>query len=419
MSDQLPELRTRVPGPASRAAADRLALAECPEVTSLSPVPVFWERGAGANVYDVDGNRLVDLSGGFGAAVLGYAHPALAQAVSAQAAALQHALGDVCPARVKLELLEALARVLPGDLGGAILSSSGSDAVESALKTALIATGRPGVLAFEGAYHGLSLGALDATHDARFRAPFAERLAGRTRFVRYGDAAAARAALRSDAQIGAILVEPVQGRGGLVIPPAGFLAQLRALADEHGALLIADEVYTGMGRTGRWLACQWEGVLPDVVCLGKALGGGLPISACAGRERVMRAWPAARGEALHTSTHLGNPLGCAAALAVVRALEGERLLERAQELGAHWLAELRAELAGCAGVRDVRGRGLLIGIELDGPERAERTLRRLLEEGWIALAEGPRADVLALSPPLTIARALLEAATRALGKALR
>jgi len=176
IGQELPRITAPVPGPRSRALAERLRAVENPEVTFLGePPPIFWERGAGANVWDADGNRYVDLLAGFGAAVIGYAQPALEAAVAAQVGRLQHAMGDVYPAERKLELLEALARVLPGGLGAAILSSSGSDAVESALKTALVATGRPGVVAFEGAYHGLGLGALDATHRADFRAPFEAR----------------------------------------------------------------------------------------------------------------------------------------------------------------------------------------------------------------------------------------------------
>ncbi len=415
---ELPLIVGAVPGPRSRALAQRLSRVENAEVTFLGePGPIFWSRGAGVNVLDADGNRFVDLLAGFGAAVLGYAHPALAEALAAQAMKLQHAMGDVYPAEQKLELLEALGRVLPGGLGGAILSGSGSDAVESALKTALIATGRPGVIAFEGAYHGLGLGALDATHRADFRAPFAGRLAGRTRFVPYGDADATRAAAR-EIDAGAILFEPSQGRGGLVFPPRGFVATLREVADEVGALLIADEVYTGIGRTGRWLACEHEGVVPDVVALGKALGGGLPLSACVGRPEIMRRWPASRGEALHTSTHLGNPIACAAGLTVLRVLERDTLVKSAEEIGARWLARLRGLLARSPHVREVRGRGLLLAIELDDAIFARACVTRLLGAGWITLGEGPEGRTLALTPPLVIAEPVLDAAADALAQVL-
>jgi 4-aminobutyrate aminotransferase/(S)-3-amino-2-methylpropionate transaminase len=255
LADALPEILTAVPGPRSRALAARLARVECPEVTCLTEPPVFWERGSGANIIDVDGNRFVDLLAGFGVMSLGYAHPELTKAITTQAATLPHAMGDVYPAGVKVELLEALDRVLPGDLGAAILSTSGSDAVESALKTALRVTGRPTVVAFEHAYHGLGLGALDVTHREHFRAPFTSRLPGQTRFVPFGDADAVREAVR-DGSVGAILFEPIQGRGGLRFPPPGFLGELRRIADASGVLLIADEVYTGLGRTGHWLAAS-------------------------------------------------------------------------------------------------------------------------------------------------------------------
>ena len=418
IGQEQPRIVTGVPGPRSRSLAHRLAAVENAEVTCLAePPPIFWSRGAGVNVLDADGNRYVDLLAGFGAAVLGYAHPEVTAALVAQAGELQHAMGDVYPAELKVELLEALVRILPGGLGGVILSGSGSDAVESALKTALIATGRPGVVAFEGAYHGLGLGALDTTHRVDFRAAFRARLAEKTRFVRWGDADAARRAAR-ESDAGAILFEPIQGRGGLVFPPAGFVAALREIADETGALLIADEVYTGMGRTGRWLACEHEGVVPDVVALGKGLGGGLPLSACAGRPEVMQAWPASRGEALHTSTHLGNPLICAAGLAVLRVLETESLVKRADEIGARWLAILRTRLAGSPHVREVRGRGLLVAVELDDAVFARTVVGRLLRAGWITLGEGADGRTLALTPPLVIAETLLDAAAETLAEML-
>src|SRR5258707_11017857 len=169
--------------------------------------------------------------------------------------------------------------------------------------------------------------------------------------------------------VGAFLFEPIQGRAGLVSPPRGFLAELRGIADEVGALLVADEVYTGLGRTGRWLACEHEGVAPDVVALGKALGGGFPISACVGRPEVMRRWPSSQGEALHTSTHLGNPLGCAAALAVLHTLERDGLVQRADAVGARWLALLGKRIGGDAPRRRVRGGGLVLA---PGPGRGGR-----------------------------------------------
>jgi 4-aminobutyrate aminotransferase/(S)-3-amino-2-methylpropionate transaminase len=171
-----------------------------------------------------------------------------------------------------------------------------------------------------------------------------------------------------------------------------------------------DEIYTGLGRTGRWLACEEEGIVPDLITLGKGLGGGFPISACVGRSEIMQKWGPSTGEAIHTSTHLGNPLGCALALKVLEVLARDRLLERARHLGKHALERLERELRPCPGVRDVRGRGLLLGIELDQPARAARVVREALSSGWILLAEGPDARVLSLTPPLTISESLLERA---------
>jgi 4-aminobutyrate aminotransferase/(S)-3-amino-2-methylpropionate transaminase len=318
----------------------------------------------------------------------------------------------VHPPAPKVELLEALVRRFPG--GGparAMLASSGSDAVEIALETVLLATGRPGVVAFEGAYHGLSLGALDANGRASFREPFAARLPGATVFARYGDADdALRAGRASRVPVGAVLVEPVQGRGGERVPTRGFLPALRALCDREGWLLVADEVYTGCGRTGRWFACEHEGVVPDLLCVGKGLASGMPISACVGRAGVMDAWPASRGEALHTQTFLGHPPSCAAALASLAVLEEEKLVEASAELGAFALARLRAALASHPGVREARGLGLLLGIECARPEVAARACQRALERGVIVLASGEDGRVLSVTPPLVIERDALAAA---------
>ncbi len=394
-----------MPGPRSRALAARLAQVESRNVTCLSPEPpIFWERAAASNVWDADGNRFVDLGAGFGVAAAGHAHPRIASAVAQQSSTLMHAMGDVHPAAVKVELLEALVRRFPG--GGparAVLGSSGSDAVEAALKTAQLATGRAGVVAFEGAYHGLTFGALDATWRALFREPFHARLPHATAFARWPDARdVLRAAATCREPVGAVLVEPIQGRGGERIPPAGFLRELRALCDERGWLLIADEVYTGLGRTGRWFACEHEDVVPDLLCVGKALASGMPISACIGRAAVMDAWPASEGEALHTQTFLGHPPACAAALACLAVIAEEKLVERAQESGALALERLRAGLEGRAGIADVRGRGLLLGVELDTTERTLAAWHGALRGGVIVLPAGDDSRVLSITPPLTI-----------------
>ncbi|HEX6589080.1 MAG TPA: aspartate aminotransferase family protein, partial [Longimicrobiales bacterium] len=333
---QLPELAGTPPGPRSRELGARLRRVESRNITLVADDwPIFWEEARGANVRDADGNVYVDLTGGFGVAAAGHAAPQVADAIARQAARLPHGLGDVHPSRVKVELLERLAELAPPGLDTTILGTTGAEAVEASLKTALLATGRAGVIAFRNGYHGLSIGALAATDRPESADPFGARIGRRARLAPYPDAARPATARESidavraivdetrgtEHAIGAIVVEAIQGRGGIVVPPADFLPSLRAVCDDAGALLVVDEIYTGLGRTGRWFACEHVGVVPDIVTVGKALSGALPISAAIGRADVMRAWPESRGEALHTSTFLGNPVGCAAALAQLRLIE--------------------------------------------------------------------------------------------------
>jgi 4-aminobutyrate aminotransferase/(S)-3-amino-2-methylpropionate transaminase len=391
-------------------------------VTCLAPIaPIFWERASGANVWDVDGNRFVDLGGGFGVANVGHGHPRVIEAISSQSGRLLHAMGDVHPAGVKVALLEALVARFPGgEPARAVLGSSGTDAVESALKTAMIATGRCGVMAFEGAYHGLGLGALDAAWRPFFKEPFEGRLPRCTVFARYGDADdVVRAAAESAQPVGAVLVEPIQGRGGERVPPRGFLQKLRRRCDTEGWLLIADEVYTGFGRTGRWFACDHESVVPDLLCVAKGLASGMPISACMGRAAVMDAWPASEGEALHTQTFLGHPPGCAAALASLAVLEEEKLVAGAAENGAAALEFLRAALGREARVADIRGLGLMIGIECDRSETTARACSAALSRGVIFLPSGDDARVISNTPPLCIERDALIAALEILAECIR
>jgi 4-aminobutyrate aminotransferase-like enzyme len=291
--------------------------------------------------------------------------------------------------------------------------------VEAALKTAVVATGRAGVVAFDGAYHGLTMGALDVTHRPYFRKPFAARLPGTTAFASYGDAAdVERAARACPAPVGAVIVEPLQGRGGERVPPRGFLRALRALCDARGWLLIADEVYTGCGRTGRWFACEHEDVVPDLLCVAKGLASGMPISACLGREEVMSAWPPSAGEARHTQTFLGHPPACAAALASLAVIAEEKLVERADELGRVALDLLERVVGRHPGVADVRGLGLMIGIECDGPGRTARAVHAALGRGLILLPSGEDGRVLSVTPPLCIGRDALLASLRTLAECL-
>jgi 4-aminobutyrate aminotransferase / (S)-3-amino-2-methylpropionate transaminase / 5-aminovalerate transaminase len=379
------------------------------------PSGIVYATASGSNVTDVDRNRYVDLAGGFGALLLGHLHPAIKRVLLLQSERLLQALGDLYPADAKIALLERLTRLYPEPHAKGILAQSGSDAVSAALKTAKLATGKPGVLAFNASYHGLGYGPLAACGlRESYRAPFADELNPHVSFVPYPASAdmvdeilaSCRARLRQG-DVGALLIEPVLGRGGVVAPPSGFLADLRSLAREQGALFIADEVWTGLGRAGSWLSTLAEGVTPDLICLGKGLGGGLPISALIGSDAVMQSWRR-EAEVVHTATFAGAPLAASAAIATLDVLSREKLPQRAADLGARYAAELRSALAGSPHVRDVRGRGFMLGIDLgERPGAASLLMKTLLRAGYITSTGGGRREVLVLTPALNIDEGVL------------
>ncbi|HET6896584.1 MAG TPA: aspartate aminotransferase family protein [Candidatus Baltobacteraceae bacterium] len=420
---ELEEIRTPVPGPRSRELTPLLRSYESRNVTFVdSDFPIFWESASGATVTDVDGNRYIDLTGAFGVANTGHSNPYVAAAISDQAVRLMHGMGDVHPTEVKVQLLETLARITPGDLGKTFLASTGAEAVEAALKTAMLATGKSAFAAYRGAYHGLSLGTLEVSGIDKFRAPFAQFVPQRTLFLEYPQAnhlAAdegansaldeAKRALSARDDIAALIIEPLQGRGGCIVPPKGYLKGLREICDSLGILLIADEIYTGFGRTGSLFACEHEGLVPDILCIGKAMANGFPISATVARPSIMDVWPESPGEALHTSTYLGNPMACAAALANLGEIERMQLPQRARQLGLMLGARLDA-LRAHENVVAVRGRGLMWGIEFTETSAAARVVREALKAGVILLQAGPQGNVISITPPLVISqRQLLRA----------
>ncbi len=439
----LPKMEVEPPGPVSRQMADHLALSEPRSVTYRGDdSPVFWSEAKGANVRDADGNIYVDLTGAFGVAAAGHGHPRIVEAIGLQARSLIHGMGDVHPSRLKVSLLERLCALSPWKESRGILASAGSEAVEIALKTAQLATGRGGVIAFVGGYHGLTLGALSTTARKDFRAPFLDRLPDSVSFVPFPDpredveeertrclAALDEAfADESDrgASPGAVIVEPIQGRAGVLIPPKGFLSEVAERTREVGAVLIFDEIFTGFGRTGSVFAFQDEGVVPDVICLGKALGGGLPLSCCLGSLEVMDAWPTSKGEALHTSTFLGHPLSCAASLAFLEILEEEKLADRARKEGARFQSALFEALDGSAKLTQVRGRGMFIGVELTnnptpGGRRGPATelAASVLGEGLFVLPAGEQGEVVEITPPLTISREQLDWSIEVIARGVR
>lgn len=406
-----PALRTAVPGPIGAGWIDVLAAHECPAITArrarraertgVEQDPIVWERALGSNVWDPDGNRFVDLTGGFGVASAGHANPFVMDRVRAQLDRLVHGLGDAFPGLPRIRLAQALARILPGDLSQLIFANGGAEAVDAALKTAVVATRRSRVIAFEGGYHGLTLGVLPASHYREgFRAPFRALTGDFARFRPYGEPLT----LDSADPPAAVLVEAIQGRGGERVAPPGWLASLRAECDRVGALLIFDEIFTGFGRTGDLFAsgsAAADGVVPDLITLGKGMTSGFPLSACVGTADVMGRWGSSDGEALHTSTFLGHPVGCAAGLAVVDLFEHEGLLERGQELGAlmgSTLTELAVVHPAVFGA--VRGRGAMRGLEV--LVDAMTLCRRMLALGYLVLPAGLDGEVLSFSPPLTM-----------------
>ncbi len=402
-ADLLPHLLTSIPGPRSRELAQRLRRAESPNITYIAPdFPIFWDRAEGCLVWDVDGNRFLDVTSAFGVASVGHSHPKVVAAIKAQSNKLLHGMGDVHPSEVKVRLCERIAELVPLPDAQVILGQNGGDAVEAALKTAMLATGRPGLLAFEGGYHGLTYGALDATARADFRAPFRAQMGGFTRHLPYGCPLEQVRVHLAAYQPGAVLAEPIQGRGGIIVPPSGWLRGLREICTETKTLLILDEIFTGWGRTGDWFACQFDGVTPDILCAGKAMGGGLPISACVASASLLSVWGELQGEALHTSTFLGNPLACAAALAALDVLEQENLPARASAEGANWIAGM-GELAALypRQIAAVRGRGLMLGLEMASPALSLSLVPAALRAGLILLPAGD-GRVLEFVPPLVI-----------------
>ena len=332
---------------------------------------MIWAKAEGCRVTLADGRELLDLTGGFGVAALGHRNPRILAAWSEQP--VVHALGDLADAEVTLRLREALPRT-------AKLGVTGEDAVEIALRTALLATGRPGIVAFDGAYHGTGLLALAATGFERFREPFAAWLPGPVYRYAYGEDPGPL-----PADTACVIVEPVQGRAGSVVPPDGFLAMLRARCDEAGALLVVDAIYAGLGRVGE----MWPGEeVADVLCIGKALGGGLPISAALFyRDGLAELWELGP-EDVYTHTHAGNPLACAAALVVLD--EVPKLLGRVVTAGKRFEAE------------GWHGRGLLRARAGDWNDALER--------GVLVVPAGLDGSLIQATPPLTISDAELDEA---------
>ncbi len=366
--------------------------------------PLTLVRGLGSTVWDDAGRAYLDATSGQGVALVGHSHPKVVRAVSEQAATL-----ITCPEIFsndrRAELYETLSALLPPGFDRFFLCNSGAEANEAALKLARQITGRSGIVAVKRGFHGRTLGALALTWNAKYRESFQSWLPDVTH-IAPNDLDAAQAAITEGTA--AVIFEAVQGEGGVHALDADYLHELRRLCSERGALLIADEIQAGLGRTGRWFGFEHAGVTPDIVTLGKGLAGGVPMGAAVWRGALGAFEPGAHG-----STFGGNPLACAAAIASLGVLRDEHLPERAAQIGAHLAGELRARHL--PQVREVRGLGLMIGLELRG--RVTPTLKALQERGVLALPAG--LNVLRLLPPLVITDAEAETLVAAVSEVLQ
>jgi len=378
---------------------------------------IVLAQAKGHNVIDVDSNRYVDLACGFGSLLLGHNHESIERALSMQGPRLIQGLGDVYPSDAKIGLLERLARFHWDPEAQVILGQSGADAVTAAIKSAVLHTKRSALVAFGGAYHGLSYGALSVTNlRSGYRDPFEDHLPKDVTWIDYpaqeSDLEPCLTALKQrlkSGDVAAVIVEPILGRGGVIVPPAGFLSGLKKLAHQAGTLVISDEIWTGLGRTGAWLAGNIEeDYQPDLICLGKGLGGGLPISAAVGHHEVMGSW-SQEPEVVHTSTFAGAPLACTAALCTLDVLGRKKWVENADTVGNAWIQDLQRLMKGSA-LGESRGRGFMIGMDAGSiPGGAAALQRALLERGFITTTGGGKRDVLVLTPALNISHDLLMA----------
>ena len=412
------------------------------------------ERGEGSWLIDRDGERWLDYTSGIGVVTTGHAHPKVAAAIAAQATKLIHGQQNIVYHEPGLRLHDRLSRVLDGGPWGVFLSNSGSEAVEAAVKLARRATKRRVILTFRGGYHGRTAQTMAMTtaknvyrghfeplpgsvYSTAFPSCFRAPVAARDASAAGNSGSCAGCSCRwedewdltlhtiADAEdVAAVIVEPILGEGGYVVPPAGFLPRLRELTRERGILLIADEIQTGMGRTGRMFAVQHQGVEPDILVFAKGIASGLPLSGIIARRDLIETW----APGTHGGTYGGNVIACAAALATLDVMEEERLTENAAERGAKFLAGLRALAQGRPAIGDVRGLGLMIALEFvkpgegDGrvpnPDAVKRVIAEANKRKLLLLSAGSYAQVIRIIPPLVTTAAEVDLALKILDESL-
>ena len=368
---------------------------------------VVITRGEGSWVYDEEGKKYLDLGSAQGVAMLGHCHPKVVQAISRQAETL-----TLCPNYlyndVRAEFAQALEDVLPKHLPHLFLANSGAEAVDGALKFARLFTKRPAFVSTTKGFHGRTIGALSVTWEPKYREGFLPLL--ETTHIQFNDAAALDKAITD--QTAAVILEVVQGESGVNVGTPDFLRSAQRLCRERGALLIVDEIQTGFGRTGKWFAVEHAGIEPDIMCLAKGLGGGFPMGAFAYTKAIRDVLT----QGAHGSTFGGSPIACAAGLAAIQAYKDEELIKRSAVLGAHMRNTLRSVLEGVPAVRDIRGLGLMIAVELR--TKVAPVLKSLmLNHGVIALPAGP--TVLRLLPPLVITESEIDFGVQAIAKAIK
>jgi len=354
--------------------------------------PVVIVKGRGDLLWDQDGKEYIDCTGSYGSCIVGYCHPRVVQAIKDQSEKLTSCHGFMYNDS-RSELLQKITRIVPRGLQRVFLSNSGAEAVECALKLARKFTGRKEIIAMMGAYHGKTFGALSATWDKKYRDPYVPLVPG-IRHVPFGNIEKLKESI--NAETAAVIAEPIQGESGVKVPPEGFLKELRELCDEKNVLLILDEVQTGFGRTGALFAFEHDGIVPDITCLAKGVAGGVPIGLTLSKNEIMSSLKV--GE--HSTTYGGNPLACAAAAATIDVLEQENLTERARAEGQYFISKLKDLQDQHRIMREVRGRGLMIGVEA----RFEvlDLILGSLKKGVLLLDAGR--NVLRFLPPLVITR---------------
>lgn len=430
-------MRHEIPGPRSK-----IVLAAKEQFVSRAigiHLPAAIERAEGALLTDVDGNTFIDLAGGVGCMNVGHSHPRVVRAIVEQAQRFTHTDFSVAPYELYVRLSERLCRIAPGPRPKkAILLNSGSEAIENAVKIARAVTGRPAVIAFQGAFHGRTYMSLSLTSKVEpykknfgpfmpevyrvpYPYPYRSPEPDATRWVMQHLDELFASHVQAD-KVAAIVVEPVLGEGGFVVPPPDFFPKLRALADRHGILLVADEVQTGIGRTGRMFAIEHWGVEPDLITVAKSIAVGLPVSAVVGLRDVMDALP----EGALGGTYVGNPIACAAALAVLDVMEEQDLLTRAAALGERLLARFRNLQTRSSLIGEVRGLGAMVAMELvrdratkePAPRETGDIIRRAMAGGVLILRAGLHSNVIRILTPLVITDEQLDEALAVLEDAV-